>query len=87
MHYERPCVITNFQLDGSCAVPVSDVPPPSQPSGGNGGSNGPMFLVLAAIVGLGAGGYYYMKPVRDVAAITHQSINSMKDNASSLVSS
>lgn len=46
-----------------------------------------MFLVLAAIVGLGAGGYYYLKPVRDVATITNQSINSMKDNASSLVSS
>ncbi|KGB74791.1 hypothetical protein CNBG_0629 [Cryptococcus deuterogattii R265] len=63
---------------------ATDVPPPSQPSGGSGGSNGPMFLVLAAIVGLGAGGYYYLKPVRDVAAITHQSIDSIRDNASSL---
>ncbi|WVQ80522.1 hypothetical protein IAT38_002627 [Cryptococcus sp. DSM 104549] len=62
---------------------ASDVPPASPPpsAGGSGGGNGPMFLVLAALVGLGAGGYYYLKPVRDVASIAHQGIETVKDNS------
>ncbi|OCF33443.1 hypothetical protein I316_04863 [Kwoniella heveanensis BCC8398] len=65
---------------------ATDVPPsqPAQQQGGSGGGNGPMLIVLAAILGVGVGGYYYLKPVRDVAAITHQGINAAKENASAL---
>jgi uncharacterized protein (UPF0333 family) len=38
-----------------------------------------MLIVLAAIVALGAGGYYYIKPVRDVAATTNQALAAAKE--------
>jgi hypothetical protein len=44
-----------------------------------------MYIVLGAVVALGAGGYYFLKPVRDVASTTHQVINSVKGQASGLV--
>ncbi|KAK8858531.1 hypothetical protein IAR55_002758 [Kwoniella newhampshirensis] len=59
-------------------------PPPPPPPSSGGGGNGPMFIVLAALVGLGGAGYYYMKPVRDVAALTHQTVGSLKENAGQL---
>ncbi|WVR06295.1 hypothetical protein IAU60_003325 [Kwoniella sp. DSM 27419] len=67
----------------------ADSVPPAQPtqaqgSTGGGGGNGPMLIVLAAILGVGVGGYIYLKPVRDVAAITHQGISAAKENAANL---
>ena len=46
-----------------------------------------MFIVLAAIIALGAGGWFYLKPVRDVASMTHQAIGSVKEQAGNVVSS
>ena len=43
-------------------------------------------IILAAIAALGAGGYYMLKPVSDVAQVTHSAVVSAKDGASSLVS-
>ncbi|WVN86515.1 uncharacterized protein L203_101679 [Cryptococcus depauperatus CBS 7841] len=63
---------------------ATDIPPPQPPRASGGNGNGPMFLVLAAIVGLGAGGYMYMKPVRDVAKVTNQSIDSLKESTSNI---
>lgn len=58
------------------------------PQAGNesgGGGNNQMLIVLAAIVALGAGGWYYLKPVRDVAHATHQTIDSVKNQGEGLV--
>ncbi|WVW84736.1 hypothetical protein I302_106771 [Kwoniella bestiolae CBS 10118] len=43
-----------------------------------------LMAVLAAVLGVGVGGYFYLKPVRDVAAIAHEGVKSAKENASQL---
>ena len=44
-----------------------------------------MYIILTAILGLAGGGYYFLKPVRDVASTTHQVIGSVRDQASGIV--
>jgi hypothetical protein len=40
-----------------------------------------MFIVLGALVGLGGAGYWYLKPVRDLAAKTNQAVDTVKTGA------
>ncbi len=40
-----------------------------------------MYIVLGAILALGAGGYYFLKPVRDVASTAREAINTVKGQA------
>ncbi|ORY28517.1 hypothetical protein BCR39DRAFT_496308 [Naematelia encephala] len=64
--------------------PPAATPPPPPASGSSGGGNGPMYIVLGAIIALGAGGWYYLKPVRDVAHMAHSTVSAVKDQASQI---
>jgi hypothetical protein len=45
-----------------------------------------MWIVLGALVALGGGGYIYLKPVRDAAAIAVKAADTVKDKAGNMVS-
>ena len=55
------------------------------PASGGGGSSTQMWVILAAILGIGAGGYFYLKPVRDVAANANQVLEGAKSGAQGMV--
>lgn len=44
-----------------------------------------MLIVLGVLAALGAGGYFYLKPVRDVAAAANQTMDSVKSGGEGLV--
>jgi hypothetical protein len=70
-------------------APAAGSPNAAYPAGatgsGGGGGNTPMYIILAALVGLGGAGYWYLKPVRDVAAMAHSAATVVKDKAGDVV--
>lgn len=61
----------------------SSVPPQQQES--HVSKHGPMYIVLAVLLGGGFAGYTYMKPVRDAAATASQAVDSAKGQADNWV--
>ncbi|EIW73680.1 hypothetical protein TREMEDRAFT_67496 [Tremella mesenterica DSM 1558] len=53
-------------------------------SSGGGSGNNQMYIVLGAIIALGAGGYWYLKPMRDVASMAHGTMKSAQEQAGKL---